>query len=91
MRISGEGGRLRVGYQQAATLGWWTLTRVRLGPTPAYEATAQVAELDTFWAEQRPMDLELVMGQRSWCWASVEPRLSAESLAVTLEGGPAIH
>ena len=92
MRISGTGGRVRVGYQTAARLGRWSLTRVRAAPTPAYEATAMLTEADAFWVGQRPMALELVMGQRSWVWDAVEPRITGtESLAVTLEGGPSIH
>ena len=91
MRISGDGGRLRVGYHTAAEVGRWTLTRVRAAPTQAYEANATLTDVDTFWSEQGPMDLALVMGSREWRWSNVAPRLSGQSLAVTLEGGPAIH
>jgi hypothetical protein len=92
MRISGEGGRLRVGYQTAARLGRWHLTRVRSEPEPAYEATATLSNVDAFWVGQQPLALELTVGNRSWQWAGVEPRITGtESLAVTLEGGPSIH
>ncbi|HAM40661.1 MAG TPA: hypothetical protein DCP69_04830 [Candidatus Omnitrophica bacterium] len=82
---------MRVGYQTAATLGPWTLTRTRSGPIPEYEADASLSSCDAFWSQQGPMDLELTMGQRIWAWAQVQPSLTAESLTVTLLGGPSIH
>ena len=91
MRISGTGGRVRVGYQTAATLAAWTLIRTASTPEPAYTLTAALTRSDTFWNRQGPMDLELTMGQRAWIWSQVTPTITAESLAVTLRGVPAIH
>jgi hypothetical protein len=92
MRISGDGGRLRVGYQTAAKIGRWHLTRVRSTPEPAYEATAALMDVDAFWVGQQPLALELTVGNRSWNWSGIDPRITrTESLAVTLEGGPSIH
>lgn len=91
MRISGAGGRVRVGYQTAAMLGAWTLTQTRSGAIVAYDVSARLTDLDTFWIQQGPMDLELQMGARIWAWRQVEPTFSAESLAVSLDGVPAIH
>ena len=91
MRIAGSGGRVRVGYQTAASVGAWTLTRTRVSPEPEYEAALDLYAIDAFWSQQRPMDVELSVGQRVWVWSRVHPNLDAESLAVTLTGGPSIH
>jgi len=91
MRIRGRGGEVRVGYQVAATLGDWTLTRTRLGPAPEYQAEAQLASCDTYWTQQRPMDVDLKMGNRRWQWSGVHPAIDQQSLAVVLVGTPAIH
>ena len=91
MRIRGTGGALRVGCQTAATLGEWTLTRTRVTPEPTYAAEATVVQVDTFWSQQRPIELELSIGNRRWAWTNIHPDIGEQSLAVTLIGGPAIH
>ena len=91
MRIAGVGGWVRVGYQTAATVGAWTLTRLRSQPEQAYEATASLTSMDAFWSQQRPCTLELMVGSRAWVWANIEPLWTAQSLTVTLTGGPVIH
>jgi len=80
-----------VGYQAAASVGAWTLTRTQTTPEPEYDAVLQLDAIDAFWVQQRPMDLDLHIGQRIWTWSQVDPSLDAESLAVTLTGGPSIH
>ena len=82
---------MRVGCQTAATLGEWTLTRTQAKPEPAYAAEAAIMRADVFWSQQRPIDLELSIGNRRWAWTNVHPDIGAQSLAVTLTGGPAIH
>ena len=91
MRISGSGGEVRVGHQVAARLGDWTLTRTRTTPEPEYDATATVVWSDSFWRQQRPMRLELAIGNRRWGWSDLDPVLGEQSLAAVLVGGPAIH
>ncbi len=80
-----------MGHQTAATLGTWTLRQTRSGAIVAYDVSATLTDLDTFWSQQGPMDLELRMGERIWAWHQVAPIFLAESLAVSLDGVPAIH
>jgi hypothetical protein len=91
VRIRGSGGIVRIGYQTAAQVGDWTLTRTQTTPEPAYQAEATLIDADAFWVQQRPMDLELTIGRRRWVWAGLQPDIAAQSLTVALVGGPSIH
>ena len=87
MRITGQGGRLRHGYQTAALLGAWTLTRE--GGTTT--VTAHVAESDSYWLEQRPMDLRLLVKSRVWAWSAVTLTPQQDgSLSLTMHGAPQV-
>lgn len=91
MRVTGEGGRICMGYQSAARLGGWTLSRIQTEPEQVYDLRAQLLDVDDYWISQRPLDLELQMAQRKWVWPNVEPNISNESLSATLTGAPTIH
>lgn len=77
MRLTGDGGSLRRGYQPAALLGAWTLTREQRATT----VRANVVESDSYWIGQRPLDLRLRVVNRVWAWSDV---------ACTQEGGSVV-
>ncbi len=77
MRLTGEGGQLRCGYQSAALLGSWTLTREQQTTT----VRAAVVESDSYWMRHKPLDLRLSFVHRVWAWSNV---------ACTQEGGSVV-
>lgn len=68
-----------VGYQQAATLGAWTLE-----PSPetgAQTITASLVNRDDYWMHQEPKDIWLQLGRDFWIWRNVD--WSAAGVTVT--------
>lgn len=70
MVITGNVGKLRVGYHEAATLSKWRLTRDDLVLNPTHHnVTAVVVHRDAFWITQ-PGNLRVAlwMGGSWWVW-----------------------
>lgn len=65
LSVRGQTGRIRVGYQTAATLGRFSLTPV--GPNQ-WTVEASVQTTDAFWLSQSPRLLELSVGAQRWRW-----------------------
>lgn len=91
MRITGVGGQVRAGYQLAARVGAWTLERALAGPSPEYTLTAEIVARDAYWAQQAPLAIDLVMGQRMWTWDPMQPAWGSQSLSAIVIGAPTIH
>ena len=88
MRVSGVGGTLRVGYQEAATLARWEI--VPLG-TGAYVFHGRVASAHPFWATQGPLDLVLTVGQTEMAWRGAVPSAAeGEDVTATLAQRPTV-
>ena len=92
MRASGQGGELRVGYQQAAQLGPWVLETSASPALPALRFTieAPVSSVDQFWVTQAPMTLDLRFGRFHWVWDEVRPELVNGHVSVRVFGKPLI-
>lgn len=71
MQASGIGGRLLAGWYPAAKLGPWSLA-------PADETGDRwviqtvLSSHDEFWITQRPLRVELALGDLGWSWDVVE-------------------
>lgn len=70
MRVTGNAGELRVGYQVAAQLGPWEITPSGLS---SYRFTATVLHEHAYWFTKRPLDLVLGLGGTEWAWRGVAP------------------
>lgn len=88
MRVTGASGLLRRGYQTAATLGAWALTRD--GDTVT--VLASVASFDAYWLSERPLELRLHMQQRVWAWPDVQVTIQdgGSSLTIVTHGSPLV-
>lgn len=87
MEIRGAGGVLRAGYQRAASLGRWTLTR----RGSDYDLLAELVEPDAFWITSRPLTLRLALPNRHWVWRIEDVLITATALTVVLTGPPDIR
>jgi hypothetical protein len=83
--LRGYGGTLAVGYQRAATIRAWALQF-----DPQHQrgvVTVTYGGIDTFWIQQRPLDLTLHIEGRSWIWRNVQPAEEDQTSIVT-SGAP---
>ena len=87
MRIAGRGGRLRVGFQTAATLGVWTLTREK---NMVYRLQAAFTESDSYWLQQRPIDVRLLQANRVWAWTNVDLKLQDGACSIVMHDAPEV-
>lgn len=91
MRASGTAGKLKVGYQAAATLGPWSL---EFSPGLGVARFSIHAELrrvdDSFWITQTPQVLELRFGRFRWTWRDVNPAFSDGHVSAIVIGKPSI-
>lgn len=63
--LSGSRGVVKVGYQEAVTLGAWRATTEGPGE---WRIEAAIVARDPFWSDQRPLDLCLEVGRQTWVW-----------------------
>ena len=87
---SGVFGRLLVGYQQAARLGNWSVSRISEdGEHKVFQIHAGVVLRHAFWSQQRPLDIELVLGERRWVWRDVSVTPDGEdAVTITVHTAP---
>ena len=83
--MRGAHGRIKVGYQTAATL-----TSFVLSPDApnVWTVEASVVTADAFWLTQRPQTLELTVGKQRWSWAGVSLEIGAGVVRGTVSGRP---
>ncbi len=70
MRVTGQRGELRVGYQVAARLGRWEIVPIA-SQGAAFQFTATVESEHDYWFAKRPQDLVLAVGATEWLWRDV--------------------
>lgn len=80
MTARGVDGSLRWGYQAAAVLRAWTLTKVDAGWT----LTATVVSTDAFRVAQRPLVFVAPHATGAWRWPIGELQIVGASLTATL-------
>jgi hypothetical protein len=79
--MRGARGELKKGYQVAAHLSRWTVTKDRV------EAT--VGTVNDFLIQQSgPFDLWLQIGTRQWVWRAVEILELGSTIAIRIVGSP---
>lgn len=88
MKVTGQRGELRVGYQVAARLGSWEIVP---GPHAAFQLTATIHDEHEVWSGQPgPKDLVLSLGSAEWSWSGVSPERRGEHVVVVLTERPAV-
>lgn len=92
MVLTGDIGKLRVGYQVAATLHRWTVTRQHpvLG-LPQVDLTGVVHFSNLVWSAQPITHVGLWMGTAWWVWedVSVEGTIDkGKGVDIVLRGNP---
>jgi hypothetical protein len=90
MTVKGKTGTLKVGYQQAARLGTWTLAP-KAGSPAVDTVVAQMVDVDEYWIEQEPLDLVLVVGPTQWIWRGIAATRDGASLIIDLTEKPLIE
>lgn len=90
VQADGARGSVRCGYQTAATLGAWQLTRSSVMP-PRYVLAAAVVAAYPHWLAQERLTLRLVIGDRAWTWRDVVVEVARWELSATLDGVPTIE
>lgn len=85
LSVRGRTGSLKVGYQQAATLGDYTLTTLGAG---TYRVEASVVETNACWLSQGPLTLEIEVGPQRWSWREVSVELDGGRVSCTVSGRP---
>jgi hypothetical protein len=80
MTITGASASIRWGYQVAATLGAWTITREDGGVS----LTATVVKGDTFRLSQRPLVLHATHPRGAWRFPVLALQISGVSLSAVL-------
>lgn len=89
--LTGDIGKLKVGYQTAATLLKWTVTSQQetLG-SATVTLVAVVGPCDKFWMTQRPIALALNMGAAWWRWETggIPEFETGDTITIQLLGTP---
>lgn len=87
LTLRGASGELRAGYETAACLGAWELTRTDGG----FIVSAPVIHRNLYWLTAgQPLDLHLVVGRHTWHWRAVLVS-GDDPLTVEGEGRPEIR
>jgi hypothetical protein len=81
--VTGVRGSLRRGYQVAADLGPWTVTR----DGPSWSMTATVFSSNAFRVSQRPLVFVAEHAHGAWRWPIQTLQISGASLTAVL-GSP---
>lgn len=96
LRMTGDLGVMRVGYQHAIKFRSWSLTCDRdTLHTTTWSLKATVTEVHGYWSTQRQDDIALLMQESAWWrWkeiVSIEGKLvSGTTLHVVFRGDPDI-
>jgi hypothetical protein len=80
IRLTGQNGEIRHGYQRAAVIKKWTLEHETIEGTPS--------EVHPFWIEQRPLDVSLDLGRARWKWRNVQLLECAKVVRLRVKGSP---
>lgn len=89
MKAAGQGGRLLVGYQQAAAIVGWSMESTATLP-PQTTINALLRRIDTFWITQQPVTLELPVGRTTWRWDRVSLALDGPKATMLVTGRPLV-
>jgi hypothetical protein len=89
VRATGNQGKLKVGFQDAVTLGSWNLEldQSTIGAVYA-DIRAKIGKIDQFWHTQSPQQLGLWMGQAWWVWSDIEVEYGDRSVDIRAVGNP---
>lgn len=84
--LTGERGKLKVGYQIAASIGSWSVVRQQetLGATTV-TVTAIITNVNGFYSQQRPLTIGLWMGSVWWVWRHIEIDYIAQGTTITAQ------
>lgn len=85
LTVRGTDGRIKVGYQTAATIRAFALAPV--GPDE-WEITGTVASTDAFWLAQPGRVLELTIGKQRWRWPAPALMVDGATVKGTVSGRP---
>lgn len=87
--LTGEIGKLMVGYRRAATIRDWSLTcqQDTLG-VPINTLTGKVTDIDRYWIEQLPMVVGLWMGSSWWTWDRIDVSIVEGDVTIRVTGNP---
>lgn len=94
MVLTGDIGKLRVGYHEVAKLAKWRLTRREdVLNAESSELTAVVTARDAFWISQsNVVDVELWMGTTWWKWKGATiSDISGRTTELQVPGNPVAH
>ena len=80
MSVTGVVGSLKWGYQIAASLTAWTITKNPDG----WSLTATVVSSNTFWLAQQPLVFVAPHQDGSWRWPTVALQITGALLSATL-------
>jgi hypothetical protein len=87
IRVAGQTGSLRVGYQVGAQLGAWALELLPELPR-RYRLSAAVTAVSDYWLAQTPLAVHLEVGREIWIWSPVTPVITHHRLTLILAGTP---
>jgi hypothetical protein len=90
VNAAGPSGELRVGYQQAASLGLWEIQAIAEVSTTSFAIKAEIRNTDSFWITQTPMTVDLQFGRFHWLWYFVRPVIDDGYVAIKVFGKPSI-
>lgn len=92
MVMTGDIGKLKVGYQVAATLQKWTVTRqTPVIGIPQVELSGKVHFANLVWAAQPVTHVGLWMGTAWWVWEDVRVEGTIDrgkGVEIVLRGNP---
>lgn len=88
MRVSGQRGYLRVGYQWAAGLGAWEIAPS--GEPRTFQFTSTVLDEHDYWMRQTPIDLVLSLGTAEWVWRDVTLVRERDAVTIVLTERPVV-
>ena len=89
VRVEGQAGELRVGYQKAARLLRWRLELQPQRPR-RYALTADVMVLSEHWMSYGEFDVVLENGPVAWCWRRVAPAVAGDRLTLMVADMPEV-
>lgn len=90
--LTGNVGKLKVGYHEAATLDDWTVISQQetLGP-PTVGITAHTSAVDSFQITQKPVLVGLWMGKTWWVWQTINGVTREQGVVMAqLYGNPVV-